>query len=330
MSRRVVMMSLGGTITMAHTESGRGLTPSLRAADLTQAVPGIDRVAEVEAVTTLQVPSASLGLDDLQTVAQEAHDHLAAGADGVVVVQGTDTIEESAFALDLLLHEHRPIVVTGAMRGASAAGADGPANLLAAATVAASDVAAGMGCLVVMNDEIHAARFVIKTHTTSPAAFRSPTSGPLGHVAEGAVVVHARQPRIPHLELSHPDADANVALIRMGLGDDGRLLRTLPDLGYRGAVIEGMGAGHVPAEVAPVVGDLARRMPVVLAARVEAGPALQNTYGFDGSEIDLLGRGAIPAHGLSGVKARILLMLLLRSRDADDVAGVFSRYVAPT
>lgn len=306
MSRRVVMMSLGGTITMAHTESGRGLTPSLRAADLTQAVPGIDRVAEVEAVTTLQVPSASLGLDDLQTVAQEAHDHLAAGADGVVVVQGTDTIEESAFALDLLLHEHRPIVV------------------------AASDVAAGMGCLVVMNDEIHAARFVIKTHTTSPAAFRSPTGGPLGHVAEGAVVVHARQPRIPHLELSHPDADANVALIRMGLGDDGRLLRTLPDLGYRGAVIEGMGAGHVPAEVAPVVGDLARRMPVVLAARVEAGPALQNTYGFDGSEIDLLGRGAIPAHGLSGVKARILLMLLLRSRHADDVAGVFSRYVAPT
>lgn len=329
MSKRVVLMSLGGTITMSRAEPGQGLTPSLRAADLTRAVPGLDDVARVEALTTLQVPSASLGVEDLRKVAREAHHHLAAGADGVVVVQGTDTLEETAFTLDLLLHHQRPVVVTGAMRGASAPGADGPANLLAATRVAAADATAGMGCLVVMNDEIHAARFVTKAHSTSTAAFRSPGHGPLGHVAEGAVLVHSRPARTPHLELTYADVDAPVALIRMGLGDDGRLLEALPGLGFRGVVIEGMGAGHVPADVAPVVGELARVMPVVLAARVGSGPTLRSTYGFEGSEIDLLGRGAIPAHGLNGVKARMLLMLLLRSRHDTQIHRVFARYAAP-
>ena len=99
-------------------------------------------------------------------------------------------------------------------------------------------------------------------------------------------------------------------MLRIGLDDDGRM-RALPQLGYQGAVIEAMGAGHVPAWLAPDIGELAARMPVVLSTRVAAGPVLRITYGFPGSESDLLSRGAIHGGSLGGLKARLLLRLLL-------------------
>lgn len=326
MHRRIVLISLGGTITMTPPVRGVGITPTLDAEHLARAVPGIEQLADLEVITAFRLPSASLTLEHLQEVALLTTEHLSSGAEGVVVVQGTDTIEETAFALDLLVEHPRPVVVTGALRGACAVGADGPANILAAVTAAASTATAGLGCLVVLNDEIHAARFVTKAHTTAPSAFRSPLTGPIGHVAEGSALVHTRVLPSPVLRITQPEADASVALIRMGLGDDGRLLRALPELGYRGVVIEGMGAGHVPAEVPPVIGDLASAMPVVLAARVESGPAVTGTYGFPGSEMDVLGREAISAEGLSGIKARLLLMLLLRSEHALDIQAAFARF----
>jgi L-asparaginase len=288
-----------------------GIRPTLRAEDLMQAVPALSGIAEISAASPLQLPGASLTVPELVQVARLIESHLAGETDGVVLAQGTDTIEETAFLLDRLVHSDKPVVVTGAMRGPAMPGADGPANLLAAMTTAASTEAAGLGTLVVLNDEIHAARYVQKAHTALPSAFQSPLCGPLGLVVEGRVQMRTRVSRAPVLDLpSQPDIP-DVALLRMALGDDGRMLGALVGLGYKGAVIEGMGAGHVPARVASALSDLVPLMPVVLCSRVHTGPVFTATYGFAGSEMDLLGRGLWPAGALSGLKARLLLTLIL-------------------
>src|SRR5271166_1077879 len=250
----------------------------------------------------------------------------ASGFDGAVVIQGTDTIEESAFILDLLVGGEKPVVVTGAMRGADAPGADGPANLLAAARVATAREARGLGTLAVLNYDIHAARFVQKSHTTLPSAFSSPLVGPLGAVAEGRPRFFVRVARTPTLSAAGGPA-APIALVKWAMGEDGRMLSALPSLGYAGLVVEGMGAGHVPADVAPILGDLAAKIPVVLATRAMTGPVFTRTYGYPGSEIDLIARNLVPAGYLSGLKARLLLGFTLRSgRGAETVGKAFAPY----
>lgn len=314
MSRpRLLVLSLGGTITMTASAAG-GITPTLGAADLVAAVPGLEAVAEIEARSPLKVGSVSLTPENIAEVAQDIRTAFDAGFDGAVVIQGTDTIEETAFILDLLVRDERPVVVTGAMRGAQQPGADGPANLLSAALVAASDAARGLGTLVVLNDEIHAARFVRKAHTALASAFVSDTGGPLGLVAEGRARILARvvPPATPAL-VAAPGGLPPVALIKIAMGDDGRLLRAVPDLGFAGLVVEGAGAGHVPGAIAGAVGEVAARLPVLLASRTLAGPAFERTYGYPGSEIDLIGRGVIPAGLLNGLKARLLLAFALRA-----------------
>lgn len=323
MSRpRLLFLSLGGTITMVPG-SGPGLTPQLGAADLVASVPELADVAEIESRSPLRLPSPSLTLEHVMEVAGIIEQAFHAGVDGVVVIQGTDTLEESAFLLDVLVDSPKPVVLTGAMRGAEAPGADGPANLLAAARVAASPAARGLGALVVLNYDIHAARFVQKSHTALPSAFLSPLAGPLGAVIEGAPQFYTRVPATPHLSVADGPPPP-VALIRFGMGDDGRLLAAVPDLGFAGVVIEGMGAGHVPASVAPIVESVARRLPVVLGSRAMTGPVFTRTYGYDGAEIDLIRRGALPAGMLSGLKARLLLGLALRR--PGQVTAAFSAY----
>jgi len=179
--------------------------------------------------------------------------------------------------------------------------------------VAASPLARGLGALVVLNDEVHAARFVQKTHTQSLSTFRSRLTGPLGWVAEGTVRIALRPVPGLHLVVPAEAPERPVALLTLGLGEDGRLLGALEELGYRGVVVEALGGGHVPAALAEPLGRLAERMPVVLASRTGCGEVLRHTYGFPGSESDLLARGLIPAGALDGLKARILLALLLRS-----------------
>ncbi|BDG71935.1 asparaginase [Roseomonas fluvialis] len=317
--KRLLMLSLGGTITMVPSAGG-GIAPKLGAAELVASVPELATVATIEAESAARLPSPSLTPTILVEVARRIEAAFADGVDGAVVIQGTDTIEESAFILDALVGGDKPVVMTGAMRGADAPGADGPANLLAAARVAVSDAARGLGALAVLNYDIHAARFVQKTHTTLPSAFASPLVGPIGAVAEGRPRIHARVQRLPVL----PAADgppAPIALITWAMGDDGRMLAALPGLGYAGAVIAGMGAGHVPADAADAVGTLAARVPVVLASRSAAGPVFTSTYGYAGGEIDLMGRGLVSAGMLTALKARLLLGLALRGGAGRDAAA---------
>lgn len=307
---------------------GGGMSPTLGAAELVAAVPGLADVAEIEARSPMKVGSASLTPENIVAVADEIRAGFAAGVDGAIVIQGTDTIEETAFLLDVLVPGERPVVVVGAMRGPQQAGADGPANLLAAALVAASEAARGLGTLVVLNDEIHAARFVRKAHTALTSAFVSDMAGPLGLVAEGRVrlLTRVRRPALPALDAGAA-ALPPVALLKIAMGDDGRLLRAVPDLGFAGLVIEGAGAGHVPGAIAALVGEVTARLPVVLASRTLAGPVFERTYGYAGSEIDLLARGVLSAGLLTGVKARLLVALgLAAGWDRAALAGALAAY----
>lgn len=320
---RLLFLSLGGTITMVPSESG-GIAPKLGAAELVASVPALKDVGDIEAHSPFKLPSPSLTQANLVEVADRLNKAFASGIDGAVVIQGTDTIEESAFLLDLLVGGDKPVVVTGAMRGADAPGADGPANLLAAARVAASPASRGMGVLAVLNYDIHAARFVQKSHTALPSAFLSPLVGPLGVVAEGKPLFYCRVTRNPTLPLD-PGPPPPIALIKIPMGDDGRLLRDIAKLGYAGAVIEGMGAGHVHADVAPILGELATRIPVVLSSRSMTGPVFTSTYGYPGAEIDLIKRGLTPSGYLSGLKARLLLGLAVR-QGTKKIAEAFAPY----
>jgi len=309
----IALLALGGTIAMVPAPEGAGAVPALTAADLVRSVPALATVARVEAVAFRQLPGASIRFADLVALAGAIRERADGGADGIVVTQGTDTLEESAFALDLLLRSPVPVVVTGAMRHPASEGSDAAANLLAAVRVAADRRVAELGVVAVLNDEIHAARAVRKQHTTNPAAFASPLGGPLGLVSEGEVVLLTR-PSTPSPALNAQDGveDPPVALVPLPLGEDGRLLRLLPELGYRGAVVEATGGGHAPEQTVDALGALAAAMPVVLAARGRTGRVLTRTYGFAGSEMDLLRRGLLPAGTLDAVKARVLLSLLLR------------------
>ncbi len=310
--RSVAVFSLGGTIAMNNVGQG-GVVPALSAGDLVAAVPGLsDTGVALRVHDFRKVPGASLTFDDLIALSIAAREAVDAGADGVVVTQGTDTIEESAFALDLLWRSDAPLVVTGAMRNPTLAGADGPANLLAAVRVGSAPAARQMGCLVVLNDDIHAARWVRKTHTTSPAAFRSPDTGPVGLVAEGNVRIWARPVRRPLTLEPRQTSLPRTAVVPVVLGDDGETLRRIGE-GLDGLVVAAFGAGHVPAAAVEALTELAATMPVILSSRIGSGPVLTSTYGFAGSESDLLARGLIGAGSLDCYKARVLLHLLLAS-----------------
>ncbi|MFC6083715.1 asparaginase [Sphaerisporangium aureirubrum] len=312
-STRVAVFSLGGTIAMAPSAGG-GVTPALTAGDLLAAVPGLEALhVELEMHDFRQLPGASLSFTDLVELASAIRHAVDRGIDGVVVTQGTDTIEETAYALDLMYGGQPPVVVTGAMRNPAMAGADGPANLLAAIRTAASGEARGLGCLVVFNDQVHAARWVRKTHTSSPAAFVSPNYGPVGHVIEGRISVPLRFDRGP-VVTPDPRSAVRVGLHTVALGDDGGTALAIGDRAD-GLVVAAMGVGHVPADMVPALSELAERIPVVLASRIGAGPVHESTYGFNGSERDLLARGLISSGYLDALKARVLLHLMLASSE---------------
>jgi L-asparaginase len=322
---RVAVIAMGGTIAMTPAAGG-GVVPTLSADDLVAAVPGLAQLdVEITARTLFSLPSGSITFDHLRALVSAIEAELTAGATGVVVTQGTDTIEETAFFLDLTVPSPAPVVVTGAMRHPSLAGPDGPANLLAGIQVAVSPAARGLGTLVVFADEVHAARLIRKTHTASTGAFVSPGFGPLGLVVEGTPRLLTTPGPRSCLVIGPRLTEVRVAVIPMSLGDDGTLLRFAEP--FDGLVLAGVGAGHVPESVVPIVSELATRMPIVLASRAGAGAMLTRTYSYPGSELDLIGRGLIPSGFLDPYKARILLHLLL-SNDTPrpDITTTFQQF----
>ena len=308
---KIAIFSTGGTIASVRGDQAAA-SPKLTAEQLVTSVPQLAQVADIETVRFRQVASSDLTVADIIALAEAIGHAVDGGVSGAVVTQGTNTLEETSFILDLLWDRDEPVVLTGAMRNPDLAGADGPANLLASAAVAASPVARGFGALVVFNDEIHLPLFVRKTHTTSPATFRSPQAGPIGWIMENRVRLALRPGVRHHISLPRAPEDVpSVALIKVTLGDDGRLLSAIGSLGYRGLIVEATGGGHVPKAYVDPLTALAARIPVVLASRSGAGEILRSTYGFPGSETDLLKRGLIHGGILDGPKARLLLTLLL-------------------
>lgn len=223
---------------------------------------------------------------------------------------------------DVIHDAEAPIVFTGAIRPASAPGADGPANLLDAVSVAASDEAAGMGVLVVFGGEIHHARCARKTDTTSLTAFSSPQTGLLGRVTEGHPTFWSRMPRNPPLD--PPDLERRVLVVPTGSGDDGTLARAALSTEPDGVVIGTLGAGHMAVELLELWAQAAERIPVVAYCRPERGVVLTGTYGYAGSERDLRGTKIIPAGFLSPQAARMkLLACVATGLSIDEVRWAF-------
>ena len=321
-ARRVRVLAAGGTIAMSSDGEG-GVTPELDGAALLAAMPRLENRHGIDAETVINVPSAHLTLEDQLHICREARDAARRGI-GVVITHGTDTLEETAMLCDVVHDAEAPIVLTGAIRPASAPGADGPANLTDAVSVAASEAAANMGVLVCFGGEIHHARCVRKTDTTSLVAFSSPQTGPLGRVTEGHPTIWSRVPRNPPLD--PPNMQRRVLVVPTMAGDDGSLakaaLATEPD----GVVIGTLGAGHLGPPLLDVWAEAAERIPVVAYCRPERGVVLNATYGYRGSERDLRETGIIPAGFLSPQAARMKLLACLASGLAtDEVRWAFSQ-----
>lgn len=326
---KITYFALGGTIASARQSGASGAAPSLSAGDLLRAAGLEASSLHIEAVQFMQVASPEITLADLIRLNAAIVARAEAGAQGFVISQGTDTLEETAFFLDLMWTRPEPIVVTGAMRNPSLPGADGPANLQAALLIAASPRARNIGVMAAFNDEIHAARFVRKTHTANPATFRSAPLGPIGWMAEGQPVM-AMTPVRPFSLPAPASPPPPVALFTSTMGDDGLLFDAVTASGYKGLVVEAFGGGHVRAATVPKLEALANIMPVVLASRTGGGEMLRATYGFPGGEMDLLSKGLIGGASLDGLKCRLLLSLCLaHGLDRAAIAAAFAAWRGP-
>jgi L-asparaginase len=302
------VLAAGGTIAMAAESGGGPAAPAHDAAALVAAVPALAALPELEARTVDTRPSVQLTAEAALEVAQAAATEADTGR-GVVVTHGTDTLEEVALLCDLLYAGDAPIVFTGAMRPASAPGADGPANLLDAAAVAAAADAAGLGVLVAFAGRIHAARAVRKVDSTSPDAFASPVLGPVGRVQEGRARIARRLERRPPVPVAALDAVVHV--VSAGLATDGALVDAAVEAGADGLIAVVLGAGHTPPPFLAALRRAATRVPVVATVRPDRGAILRSTYAFEGAERDLRATPVICAGALSPAAARIKLMACL-------------------
>lgn len=300
-----------------------GASPELDADALLATIPANVDMADLRAETLMNVPSAHLTLNDQLEICRRARDTARRGI-GVVVTHGTDTLEETAMLCDVLHDAEAPIVFTGAIRPASSPGADGPANLVDAISVAASEPAAGMGVLVCFGGEIHHARGARKTDTTSLVAFSSPQTGPLGRVTEGHPTIWSKVPRNPSLDPPH--LEGRVLVVPTSAGDDGTLARAALSTDPHGVVIGTLGAGHVSPPILELWAEAAERIPIVVYSRPERGVILNATYGYRASEADLRETNVIPAGFLSPQAARMKLLACLASGlNVEEIRWAFSQ-----
>ena len=233
------------------------------------------------------------------------------GYDGVVVTHGTDTLEETAYYLELTLDVNIPIVITGAMRSSNEIGADGLANLRSSLVVATDEESSDKGVLVVMNDEVHTATYVTKTHTTNVATFQTPTFGPIGLVSKNNVIYFLKLIKEEHYEVN--TTEKKVYLLKAYAGMDEKLINAVCDLGADGLVIEALGAGNLPPQTVSAVRNCIKKsIPVVFVSRAFNG-VTQDVYDYEGGGKRFQQDGVIFTTGLSGQKARVKLMILLEA-----------------
>jgi L-asparaginase len=307
---RVVLIVTGGTIAMLPDPRTGAAVPTLRSAAILERVPGLTELAEVEAIDWGLVPASHLRFPQLL----EVGDLVARAADrgevaGVIVVQGTDVLEETAYAWDLMHGSEVPVVVTGAMRNAADPDYDGPRNLVDAARVVLDRRFRGQGVMVVMDGLILPADDVAKMDSRALGAFQAPNQGPLGRVeGERAILDRARGPR--HVLPVRPARAAEpVALITAVVSTDGGLMRAALGAGAAGLVVEGTGSGNTDPDLLAAAREaLDAGIPVVLTSRCPAG-GVSPFYGFPGGGRSWQEAGAILAGTLSGPKARVALAL---------------------
>jgi len=311
--KKVLVMNTGGTIAMSvdATESVKPMDDQA----VQKILPVVQQWADVEMVNYLNLPSPHITPSIMNSMKQRIELELSKQTyDGIVVTHGTDTLEETAFFLDLTLPLTIPVVVTGAMRSSNELGADGPVNLISAVRTAIDPASRNKGVLVVFNDEIHAARHVTKTHTSNVATFQSPQYGPIGTITKKSVNYH-------HAPLEREffpveQVNANVPLIKAVAGMEPEWLQFLLDQPVDGVVIEALGLGNLPPAIIPLLQRvLDKGVPIVLVSRCFNGQ-VQDIYDYEGGGKRLKEMGMIFTNGLNGQKARLKLMVaLVQTRD---------------
>lgn len=285
-----------------------GVKPSFSAAELIAAVPILKDMAQIKAETILALPSGSLKIVDLVRVYKWAKEQVKSGARGVIITQGTDSLEESAFFLNLIWDEAAPLIITGAMRNADNISADGAGNIYASVIAALELESKNRGVLVVLNDTIHSAKWAHKSNTLSLQTFVSVNAGIQGVIAEGkakyiSATVDRKVYPLPLKEFP------KIAIVESYLDNGGEMIKMIVNSEFKGLVINGFGAGHVSFDMADEICKL--KIPIVVSSRTGSGICAVKTYGYKGSEIDLQKSGCIMSGWLSAIKARLLLMILI-------------------
>jgi L-asparaginase len=313
------LLFTGGTISMKLDPATGAAVPAMSAADILAQVPGLGDIADIEVEDFSRLPGPHVTPEQMWRLARRVSAWLdRPDIDGVVITHGTDTIEETAYLLDLVLLSTKPVVLVGAMRTVSDVGWDGPANLLAAVRVAASTSAHNQGVLVVMDDHILPAREVRKVHTESSSSFATPEFGPLGHVDEGHVRFSRQTP--PRAEWRDSSAEPGLRVARLETRVD--LVQTFTGMddswidhstrrGSRGLAVIAFGRGNVPPSVVGAIGRAVEAGQLVTISSRSIAGRVGPRYGYDGGGMQLHKLGAVLAGDLSGAKARLLQMVVL-------------------
>ena len=321
--KKIAIIFNGGTISMKIDEKIKAAVPSLSAEEIMSMIPGVEDYAEIEAYTFSSMPSPHMTLETMLKLSKFTTELVEReDIDGVVITHGTDTLEETAYLLDLTVRTKKPVVVTGAMRSGSELGYDGPFNLATSICTAISDEAVGRGVLVCFNGELNSASEVTKANSMALNAFRTPNFGPIGIVDNDNVIFYRDANHLEKYDVSK--IEKQVALIKCVVDMDSSYIDYLIEKGYGGIVIEALGRGNVPPKmVEGIKKAIELEIPVVVVSRCFEGRVFES-YGYEGGGKQLKNLGVIFGDTLPGQKARIKLILAINSgMNIHEVARVF-------
>lgn len=308
--KKVAVIFNGGTISMKVDDRIKAAVPSLSGEEIMAMVTGIEGYAKIESHTFSGLPSPHVTPDIMFELSKKVRELvLREDIDGVVITHGTDTLEETAYLLDLTLNTVKPVVITGAMRSSSELGYDGPSNLAASICTAVSEEAKGRGVLVCFNGELNSAREVTKANSMALNAFRTPNFGPIGIVDNNNVIFYRKGPKGKHILIDK--LNSKVAMIKCVAGMNEDFINFAIDKGYKGIVIEAMGRGNIPPEMVDgVKRAINNNIPVVVVSRCFEGRVFES-YGYEGGGKHLRDLGVIFGDNMPGQKVRIKLMVAL-------------------